>query len=183
MPKKLNAALLFAGLTLSACGSSSASNPYDLAADQVDQAASALTSSTPDDTFAALSDTSAAGSAATETGAAGGAAHRQRGEGRGHGKGRGGPGGGMNGQQLLLWYVDLGALQACRDQRASCGTGDDAGTCEQAARECVKPLLQAAFSAFCTDKLAMCSEASAAEAGCERIKARCTTSTTSDAGT
>lgn len=186
MMHKSMAVALISGFALYACGSSGSQNAYDLAADQVDQAASALTGSTPDDTFTALAQGSsgAAGSAAAAAGATGHRDADRRGKGRdghGHGKGQGGPGDGLNGQQLLLWYADLTAIQACRDQRTSCGSGDDAGTCDQAARACVKPILEAAFAALCTEKLAMCSDASAPATACERLKSRCA-STTSDAG-
>lgn len=183
MSRKSTVVAIFAGAALYACGSSgaSSSSSYDLAADQVDQAAAALTSASPDAAFTALTTQSAAGAAAPGMGGAAGGGHRdgeQRGKGRG-GRGHGPGQGGMNGQQLLLWYADLSALQACRDQRSSCVTGEDASTCEQAARECVKPVLEAAFVTFCSEALSLCSDANASATACERIQARCSKS---DAG-
>jgi len=73
---------------------------------------------------------------------------------------------------LIIWYGDLTALQACRDDRDAC-IASAATTCNDDARECVRAVLEGAFDAMCEDRTAQCADAGSTDGACGRIIARC----------
>jgi hypothetical protein len=193
------------------CGSS-ANDPYAQAADEVESAVAALDQSGSDDTAidtgtddsaSAAADSDSDSDEATDEAAdsdgdsdeatdeaagghqarAGGAGdmdgdrggHGKRGHGRGHHHGRG--------HALLLWYADLDALQTCRDLRTTCLASDDPSTCKDDVHACVKPILDAAFDAMCTERTTMCEASDANAKACERVAKHCGAETSApDAG-
>ena len=144
--------------------SNGGSNPFDSAADEVDQISASLEAGgdTDLDSIAGEDDGPPMAGLAVDGGLG-----RPGGVGRHHHhRGHAGMG------ELLLWYGDLDALRACRDDRDACDASPDP-TCRGAVRECVLGVLSDAFDAMCVDRTAMCDEADAPAKPCERIKARC----------
>jgi hypothetical protein len=96
----------------------------------------------------------------------GGGKHGKGGRhGHGHHHGRG--------HDLLLFYADLTALQTCRDLRTTCLASADTSTCKADVHACVKPILDAAFDAMCTERTTMCEAADANAKQCERVAKHC----------
>lgn len=170
------------------CNASTTQDPYEQAALEVESASFALDQDDSDDQAldgAADDGTDAAapgddddgdGDEATEErngGHKGGAARGDgdrggrggRHHGRGHRHGRG--------HDLLLWYADLDALQACRDLRETCQASADPSACKDEVRACVEPVLDAAFAAMCEERLTMCAAADAPAGKCARIERKC----------
>ncbi|MDD9968413.1 MAG: hypothetical protein OXR73_19395 [Myxococcales bacterium] len=72
---------------------------------------------------------------------------------------------------LLIWYGDLDALQACRDQADGCADDDD--DCRSEVRACVQDVFDGALTAMCEEKTAECEADDAPARECGRITAVC----------
>lgn len=97
-------------------------------------------------------------------------AHRgSRPRGRGHGVG------------LLVWYADLDALKVCQDLRNGCTDSEAVPSCRDQVKECVKPVLEAAFKSLCDERIAECDASSASDHSCTRIRNVCSADAQSEA--
>jgi len=191
------------------CGSQTTGDPYEQAAQEVESAQAALDQT---DSANAAIDMAADGMAAATDmdkdsdevadeavdggGRHGGGPGDRGGPGEHRGGARGdrmGGGGGHQcghhhgrGNDLLLYYADLDALQACRDLRDSCQASADPASCKDEVHACVEPILQDAFAAMCAERVTMCDSAGSDPKPCERVHARCDANTggaPTDAGT
>jgi len=161
-------------LVMQGCGASNdtQTDPKSVEADEIDQIISALET----DPAGAVDDVAADDSLADDAdgGAVDGPGDGPRGHhGRGHGPRRGDRRGrGVGLRDLILWYGDLTALQACRDDRDTC-LASGVTTCDDAARDCVRAVIEGAFDAMCEDRTASCEDAGVSDGACGRIIARC----------